>query len=142
MNNCLERMSSKKAKVDALKLQINFRKKVLGQVHADKSVFQFSSNLKPLSVDQLAQNLSLLFSAGSSPHELCLDNLRKDPELLLYRRIEHLFECDGEDMWFKGTVLSYEKEESCYTVAYDDEEEVHSFPLLQDFEKGEVRLIS
>ena len=103
MHTSLKNMSSKKEKINALKLQINFRKKVLGQVHTDKTVFQFSANRRQLSVEQLAQNLSLLFSTGSSPQKLCLDNLQRDPELLIYRRIEHLFECGGEDVWFQGT---------------------------------------
>lgn len=79
-------MSSKKAKINALKLQINFRKKVLGQTHADKAIFQFSHNRKPLSVDELTQNLGVLFSGGSFPQELSPDQLEQDPELLIYRR--------------------------------------------------------
>ena len=40
----LDKLSTKKAKLEALKLQINFRNKVLNQSHAEKEVFQFSRN--------------------------------------------------------------------------------------------------
>ena len=43
---------------------------------------------------------------------------------------------------FQGTVLGYDKEEKFYTIAYDDEDELHSFPLLDDLEKGELIIIS
>ena len=49
----LERLTSKKAKIDALKLQLNFRRKVLNQSHTEKSIFQFSHNHQALSVEQL-----------------------------------------------------------------------------------------
>lgn len=142
MQDCLDGMSTKKAKIDALKVQINFRRKVLGQTHADKAIFQFSHNRKPLSVDQLAQNLSVLFCGGSCPQELSPDQLVKDPELLIYRRIEHLFDCEGQNVWFKGTVLAYNKGNKQFTVAYDGEGETYDFHLLDDLEKGELRIIS
>jgi len=40
----LEKIATKTAKKDALKLQINFRKKVLCQTSDDQTVFQFSHN--------------------------------------------------------------------------------------------------
>ena len=131
MDRHLEQISSKKEKVSTLKLQINFRRKVLNQVHADKSVFQFSHSRKPLPVDKLAQNLSLLFSSGATPPGLSLDQIRKDPDRLLYRRIEHLFDCSGQERWFTGTVLSYEKESREYTVVYDNEEESIYWMILR-----------
>lgn len=36
---------------------------------------------------------------------MSIEQLRTDPELLTYRRIEHLFDCDGDNVWYKGTVL-------------------------------------
>ena len=38
----LQSIKSKRGKLEALKLQINFRRKVFGQLHSDKPVFQFS----------------------------------------------------------------------------------------------------
>lgn len=45
-------------------------------------------------------------------------------------------------MWFKGTVLAYNKEDKQFTVAYDNEGDVYNFALLDDLEKGELRIIS
>ena len=59
----------------------------------------------------------------------------------MYRRIEHLFESDGEKVWFKGTVLSFNAESQEFTVAYDNEDEVFNFPLLEDLKNGELRVI-
>uniref|UniRef100_A0A1X7VYQ2 Uncharacterized protein n=1 Tax=Amphimedon queenslandica TaxID=400682 RepID=A0A1X7VYQ2_AMPQE len=39
IEKCLRQLKSAKAKCDALKLEINFHKKVLEQIHDDKSVF-------------------------------------------------------------------------------------------------------
>lgn len=57
VKTALDKMSSRKAKTEALKLQINFRKKVLNQSHADKAVLQFSHNRQVFSVEQLKSNL-------------------------------------------------------------------------------------
>ena len=97
-----------------------------------------------MSVEQLCENLSQLFAASGSPPSqgLSYDRIKADPELLLCKRIEHLFECEGKKTWFKGTVLSYDQEMKEYTVAYDNEDEVCRFPLLDDFENEELKIIS
>ena len=85
IENNLKKLSSK---IDALKLQINFRKKVLGQTHPDKSIFQFSVNHKPHCVQQLFKNLlTLLAATGSSVELLSVQSVENDPELLIYCRI-------------------------------------------------------
>lgn len=43
--------------MQTLKLQINFRHHILSQSHSDSSVFKFSCNRKPFSVDRLKENL-------------------------------------------------------------------------------------
>ena len=53
----LDKLATKKAKKDALKLQISFRKKVLCQTADDQTVFQFSHNRKVFTDTQLMQNL-------------------------------------------------------------------------------------
>ena len=68
-------LSTKKAKFDALKLQISFRKKVLNQTYHDKTVLQFSCNNQVFSIDQLTQNLFTLLSTTSI---LCQDGLDLD----------------------------------------------------------------
>ena len=56
----LHQLKSAKTKCDVLKLQINFRRKVLGQFHDDKSVILFSHQGKQHSHSQLSNLLKLL----------------------------------------------------------------------------------
>ena len=140
----LERLTSKKAKIDALKLQLNFRRKVLNQSHTEKSIFQFSHNRQALSVEQLTQNLLTLLSSGNYS-ELNLnttDQFISNPDKLVCHRIKHLFDCDDEEVWFKGTVLAYNQNNHEFTIAYDNENEVFSFPLLEDLKCGDLLVIS
>ena len=58
--------TKQKGKKAALKLQINFRRKVLGQTHPDKAVFQFSHNQKQYTIAQL-KNLLLLIGVIEEP---------------------------------------------------------------------------
>ena len=67
--------------------------------------------------------------------------LASDPEILIYWWIEHMFDCDGELVWFTGTVLSYDKVTKKFRVVYDNEKDEYSFPLLEDLASGEIRLV-
>ena len=74
---------------------------------------------------------------------LAITDVQRDPELLIYRRIEHQFNCDGQLVWYKGTVLSFDKETKEFRIIlYDNEEEEYSFPLLEDLEKEEVKILT
>ena len=81
-------------------------------------------------------------STAEPETELTLEEISRDPEVLIYRRIQHLFDCDGELEWFNGTILSYDKITKEYRVVYDNEEEEYSFPLIDDITNGEIRLVS
>ena len=61
--------------------------------------------------------------------------------LKFYHRIEHQFNCDGELVWYKGTVLGFDKETKEFRVLYDNEDEEYMFPLLEDLDKGELKII-
>ena len=89
----LDRMKTKKEKQYALKLQIKFRKKVLCQSSEDQTVFQFSHNHKTFTNVELLQNLLKLLSLDSQ-NFLMTKDIMKDPELLIYCRVEHRFSCD------------------------------------------------
>ena len=129
----------KKDKISALKTQINFRKKVLNQSHSDKLVFQFSSNRRAFTVEELTENLmKLLPPLDDVQCTLSVADISADPELLIYRRIKHLFDCGGDQVWYKGTVLSYDASCKLFRVAYDNEEEVCSFSLLEDIISGDL----
>ena len=59
----LEQLVQNMKKIEALKLQINFRNKVLGQTHPNKKLFKFSHNRKQYSMNQLKSNLLTLVEA-------------------------------------------------------------------------------
>jgi len=110
----LERFSRKADRVKALKLQINFRHKVLGQSHSDKSIFQFSKNHKQHSVDHLKHNLCQLLTgirenatteSDQDDQVPSLDDVLHQPDLLVGKRIKHRFQVDGKLVWYEGTVL-------------------------------------
>ena len=112
----LETLSKKIEKMRVLKLQVNFRRKVLGQTHPDKSVFKFSHNRKQHSVDQLKQNLYRLLTVDdqnpgpSISSDLpdptpSLEDIMLQPQLLVGQRIRHRFQEDGH--WYGMKVLSF-----------------------------------
>ena len=141
----------KAEKIKALKLQINFRHKVLAQQHADNSVFKFSHNRKQHSVEKLKQNLYQLLSneepsstSSTSDQDDCtlaLENITLHPELLIGKRIRHRFQVGKELVWYEGTVLQMNSETTEFEVAYDGEEDVCFFPLLDDISNGDVLLV-
>ena len=140
----LQMLHSKKEKQQALKVQISFRQKVLGQSHEDKTVFYFSCNRKQLTELQLEQNLLKLLSQSDEiqqHQELTFDEITADPELLLYRRIKHRFECDGFLEWFDGIVLSYNQDTGEYAVKYDNEDETYFFSLLEDLKEDDLIIV-
>lgn len=63
----LDMLTTKAKKVKAVKVQIIFRRKVLGQSHPDSSVFKFSKNHKQHSIVVLKENLLKLLPV---PEEL------------------------------------------------------------------------
>ena len=107
-------------------MQMSFqRKSLVSYVYSDKVVFQFSQSKQPFSNTQLKENLLKLLSS----HAEVQDNLTKedifdDPEALIYRRIEHLFSCDVEVIWFileLYYVITRTRKE--LSVVYDEKKE-------------------
>jgi len=43
-------------------------------------------------------------------------------------------------IWFIGTVVSYNEEAGEFSIAYDDENDICQYPLLENMAKGELRL--
>ena len=141
VNKGLDALKSASEKKNALKLQTKFRKKVISQTYHDKTVFQFSHNNRAFSVSELKQNLLKLLCT-SDPHPcVSAQEITADPDILLYRRIEHQFNCDGDLVWFKGTVVGYDRDTLLFHVVYDNEEDECYFPLLEDLENNELRVL-
>ena len=129
-----------------MKVQINFRHKVLCQLHQDNSVFKFSQNRRQHSVDRLKQNLVKLLSGTheeDSPIATshCPEDISLQPENLVGLRIQHRFEVDDELLWFKGTVLEMNPLTKEFKVIYDGEDDPCWFALLEDINSGDLMII-
>ena len=137
----ISELKTKKAQVEALKAQISFRKKVLCQENVDNCLFKFSHDRRCLSVEELTDNLCKLLLPPELPEIPDYTKIAEDPELLLYRRINHKFIYEGTDTWYKGTVMSYDEANGTFRVAYDNEDEIFSFPLLEDIQNGDLLIL-
>ena len=127
----LMKLKTKTSKLQALKAQIDFRKKVLEQNPVNKSIFCLSRNKKKLSVDEVCSNFCKLFPPMSG----------YDKEGLIGKRIKHKWNVDGTEKWYFGTILDVvAATDDWHNVRYDDEQ-VLSLNLLLDIEKGDLEFI-
>ena len=60
--------------------------------------------------------INLLKLLPTEQQSLSIDQYLLDPELLVNKRIDHLFESDQGLQWFKGTVLEYIQNSKEYRV--------------------------
>lgn len=139
-------------KKEVLKLQINFRRKFLGQTYTNNDVFKFSHNRKQHSVWQLKENLFLLVGVdededpsvtSNDSNQMSLQNdIMLHPEYLIGKNIRHRFQV-GEDMvWYNGTVLNMNSETREYQAKYEGEDDICVFALLDDISKGDLCIAS
>ena len=133
-------------KREVLKLQINFRKRVLCQNHPNKAVFKFSHNRKQHSVQQLTENLLTLIGTASGDLEdthvtASLEDVMQNPNLLVNCKIRHRFRVNNELIWFVGTVLSMDASTKEFQVRYEGEDDICLFTLLDDVESGDLELM-
>ena len=63
----ISKLRTKKEKIAALKLQLDFRKKVLEQKHADKALFFITKSKKQLTVTEITDNLCHLLDLLTTP---------------------------------------------------------------------------
>jgi len=134
---------SNTAKVNALKIQLNFRKQVLGQkAYFDKELFLFSKNGKPYSVDKLVENLSKLIPACDE--RLVQGRTSYETESLVGKNIKHKWRDEnGIEQWYYGKVLSkVVGTEEWFNVQYEGEEDVLTLNLLEDLDFGDLEVVS
>ena len=104
MERNLNILSSVKLKLMAVKTQIKVRKVLLSQ-NAEKSLFAFSANKKVLSLAQLKRNLIQLMQVGHSDQDSDkLVEILKEPKLLEYKYMSHLWTEETGDVWYKGFI--------------------------------------
>ncbi len=150
----LDCLTTKTAKVKALKLQLQFRQKVISQVHIDTSVFKFSQNGKPHPITKLKENLCKLLEPPPNPDTQqntddvtlqcsSLEQVRANPMCLVGHKINHRFEDEsgGQQTWYEGTVLNYNSETQLFTVVYTEDEEHLNFNLIEDIDNGDLLII-
>ncbi len=144
----LSNVTKKSEKSQVLKLQINFRRKVLNQAHPDNSVFKFSQNRKQYGVEKLKQNLFQLLVDSPDENDTPLSSQSSEyfltqPERLVGERIRHQFVDDeGNSVWYEGTVLQFNANSHEFEVIYDGEDDACWFALLEDLSVGDLFVIS
>ena len=137
----LAKLDSKRDKLNALKTQLNFRKKVLEQQHHNKEVFFFSKKKKQLTVDELTQNLVILVKPLTQASLQSAS--QQSNETLIGKRICHRWiDSDGSEQWYLGSILSIVSgTDDWFNVKYDVEGEILSLNLLLDVERGDLEFI-
>ena len=95
VDSALKRVKTKTDKVKALKCQPNFRKKVLRQKTADKSVYKVSkregNKTKPLTVEELTKNVKTLIRNVFNSTGVSSDRNHDDgqPALIVGQKVSH-----------------------------------------------------
>jgi len=129
----LAKLKSTASKLHALKIQLDFRHKVLEQCPTDKSIFHMSKNKVKLTVEEVCSNLFTLFLPPST----------EDQEGLIGRRIKHKWNVNGSEQWYLGTILDVVPgTDDWYNVQYDNEDQVLSLNLLLDIEQGDLEFVT
>ena len=123
----------------ALKIQLDFRKKVLEQTHSEKNIFFVTKQSKQLPVEVISENLCKLLSSAQLVNTTSVVNCQS----LIGKEIYHKWkDVDGEERWYKGRVLSLVPGTTeWYNVKYDGEDDILTLNLLLDIEKGDLDVI-
>ena len=85
----LLKFKSKKERVAALKLQLDFRKNVLEQKHTDKTLFFITKNKRQLTVEGISENLCQLLDSATATFQVASGSLAINCESLIGRQIFH-----------------------------------------------------
>ena len=99
-----------------------------------------SSPTKESNILKLMLFSNLLRLLPTEQQSLTIDQSVCNPELLVNKRIDHLFESDEGLQWYKGTVLEYLQDSPEYRLVYDLEDTDYLFPLLEDLTNGDLHV--
>ena len=125
-----------KEQVEALKSQLNFRKKVLHQDIGDKTVFAFSVKSKKHGVEQLKSNVLRLVK--SAQEGVCEESLGSNRPLLVGKRVLHKFD-EGE--WIGKVISVVPGYVEWYNIIYEGQDSVYTYRLQEDYSKGDLRIM-
>ena len=134
------KLKTKKDKVKALKVQLDFRKKVLEQFHSEKDIFFVTKQSKQLPIQVIRDNLCKLLNCTQS---VVPSSTAATCQSLIGKEILHKWEDeDGQERWYKGRVLSLVPGTTdWFNIKYDGEEDILTLNLLFDIEKGDVDIL-
>ncbi len=135
----------KVAKKNAIKCQINVRKKVLEQP-GDKSLFVFSREKKQLSEEELTKNLKQLMTMMPPPDSVTHD-VANDPTILVGRKITHIWfnsDVEEEELYY-GEIIQFIPDTQEFEIKYTGFTSSFFVSLGEiqlDMEAGDLDLIS
>ena len=139
----LSTIKTQKEKLEALKVQINFRKSVLEQPVSDKHLLQFSSKeTGNFSVAQLTENVKALVEGAHLIVANRCNSAEGGTHMLVGKRVQHRFVDENEEIvWYGGDVISQVPGfPEWFNITYDDDPAVYSYQLLKDLESGDLKL--
>lgn len=139
----LAKLKSKTSKLKAMKIQLDFRKKVLQQAHPNKVIFQLSHQGHHFTVEEMKMNLCQLLpkkeKAKKQSHASC-------PRDLTGKQVQHRWIVEGESEWFSGTILGKviadESVGMWYNIMYEGEDEIVTLDIKEDIETGDFIILS
>ena len=85
----ISKLRTKKEKIAALKLQLDFCKKVLEQKHADKTLFFITKSRKQLTVAEITDNLCHLLDSTTCTSSVASTSFATNCESLIGKQIFH-----------------------------------------------------
>ena len=134
---------SKTAKLSALKVQFNFRKRVLDQrSYRHKELFLFSKGGQQYTVKELMDNLAKLINEEEEETVSGLAN--EGRESLVGKTIKHRWQDEsGVEQWYFGEVMSkVAGTNEWYNVRYEGEDDVLTLNLREDIDLGDLEVVS
>lgn len=142
VNEAIERFATESEKREALQSQLKFRRGVLKQKHNNSKVFNFTQKnpagkYVKLTIEALKQNVFTLIND-------CLvaetsEKKESGIPLLVGKTVCHTFADQKE---YKGFIISVVPGfGDWYNVKYEDDAAIYAFNLVEDYKKGDLKLV-
>ena len=102
----------------------------------------FTSNGKQRPLTELIKEIEeiIIEFKGQTVNTALTTRLSTDATALVGKKINHKFMVDEEEIWYTGSVISYNDVKQLHTIVYDDDEPCY-FNLLEDLAVGDLVVI-
>ena len=137
-NPTLSNSKNKTKKIELLKEQVKYRKQLLKQ--NIKLVFTINGKQRPLT-ELVTEVEEIIREYQGQNVNTANTTTGTDATALVGKRINHKFVVDEEEVWYTGSVISYNSVKQLHTVVYDNEDEPSFFNLLEDLAVGDLLVI-